>query len=246
MAVESIQMSAGFQTNPPLRRAENLALAYQEIVTVIVRLRSNRQAVADAEAFRANMRGVLRKAEQDAAAKGYTPEDARLATFAVVAFLDESVLNSSNPVFADWARKPLQEELFGGHVAGEIFFQSVERLLARKDSSDLADLLEVYYLCLLLGYRGRYSVGGIDQLRGIKDSMAEKVRRIRGPAQPGFAASAPSADAVPARRSDPWVRGLALASAASLLLALALFTGFKWSLSSGISELSSVTLRGNR
>ena len=49
---------------------------------------------------------------------GYSAEDVKLAGFALVAFLDESVLASGNPVFADWPAKPLQEELFGTHVAG--------------------------------------------------------------------------------------------------------------------------------
>ena len=46
----------------------------------------------------------------------------------MVAFLDESILNLRNPVFADWPRKPLQEELFGHHMAGEIFFQNLQPL----------------------------------------------------------------------------------------------------------------------
>ena len=69
-----------------------------------------------------------------------------MATLAVVGFLDESILNTRNPLFADWPRKPLQEELFGIHMAGEVFFQNVEQLLGRNDSADLADLLEVHYL----------------------------------------------------------------------------------------------------
>ncbi len=55
----------------------------------------------------------------------------QLATFAAVAFLDESMLNSQNPIFADWLRKPLQEELFGTHIAGETFFQNLQQLLGR-------------------------------------------------------------------------------------------------------------------
>jgi type VI secretion system protein ImpK len=87
---------------------------------------------------------------------GYTSEDVRLAAFAVVALLDESALNARQPALADWARRPLQDELFGGHLAGEWFFQHVEQLLARPDSAALADVLEVHQLVLLLGFRGRY------------------------------------------------------------------------------------------
>jgi len=45
------------------RRGWNLALGFQEIFTAVVRLRYNRQAVPDAEAFRAQMRQALRVAE---------------------------------------------------------------------------------------------------------------------------------------------------------------------------------------
>jgi type VI secretion system protein ImpK len=76
-----------------------------------------------------------------------------------VAFLDESVLNSQAPIAADWRRQPLQEELFGRAIAGNVFFQNLKQLLRRNDSADLADMLEIYYLCMLLGYGGRYSYG---------------------------------------------------------------------------------------
>ena len=70
---------------------ENLALIYQEILTVIVRVRSSRQVARDAKVFRANMRGLLMKAEQQSNATGYPADDARLASFSLVAFLDESL-----------------------------------------------------------------------------------------------------------------------------------------------------------
>ena len=96
----------------------NLALIYQEILTAITRFRSNRQAVADAASFRNQIKAAIGVAEAEATRRGYAADDVRLATFAVVAFLDESILNSNNPIFADWPRMPLQEELFGVHTAG--------------------------------------------------------------------------------------------------------------------------------
>ena len=52
------------------RRVWNLALAFEEVFTAIVRLRYNRQAVPDAESFRARMRQALRVAEQEARSRG--------------------------------------------------------------------------------------------------------------------------------------------------------------------------------
>jgi type VI secretion system protein ImpK len=166
----------------PLTRAANLALIFQEALTVTVRLRSNRQAVNDADSFRRHVREALKNAAQEARdSGGYSTDDIKLATFAVAAFLDESVLSLQNPLFANWPRMSLQQELFRTHMAGEIFFQNLESLLGKPDSQDLADLLEVHYLCLLLGYRGKYSQGGTGELQSTMRATAEKIRRIRGP-----------------------------------------------------------------
>src|SRR3712207_2923562 len=104
-------------------RRGQLALTLQEAFTAVVRLRSNRQVAANVEAFRAQMKQVLAAAEQEARRIGYAGDDVRYALFALIAFIDESVLNSSQPMFADWGRRPLQEEVFGGHTGGELFFQ---------------------------------------------------------------------------------------------------------------------------
>jgi type VI secretion system protein ImpK len=216
---------------------QNLGLVFQEVLTAIERVRAKRESVADAESFRKDMRQALNEANQEGRRHGYSPEDIRVAMFAVVAFLDESILNSRIPAFADWPRKPLQQELFGGHQAGEVFFQNVDKLLAQSDSSVLADLLEIYLLCVLLGYGGKYSVVGRGELRSISDRMAERIRRIRG----GSADLSPSwapqrGTAVPAP-ADPWVRRLGVAAAVSFCLGLLLFLIFKISLSSGASGL---------
>src|SRR5450631_2223786 len=149
------------------RRVENLAYVFQELLTVGERLRSNRQQVADAPSFRAQIWAAVRQADDDARRRGYSADDIELATFAVIAFLDESILNLRLPVFADWPRQPLQEERYGHHIAGEIFFQNLQKLLGRSDSQELADLLEVYHLCMLLGFAGRYSMGGRGELRNV-------------------------------------------------------------------------------
>ena len=237
------QMHAGSSQGKSVsgfRGRETLASIYQEALTATARLRANRQLTNDAEAFRAQLRVVLQASENEAALHGYNAEDVRLATFAVVAFLDESVLNSANPVFANWPRMPLQEEMFGGHIAGEMFFQCIDRLLARDDSRDVADVLEIYALCLMLGYRGRYSLHGGEGLRAIVDSVMQKVWRIRGGPSALSPEWAPPAEAPRPKASDPWVRRLGIGAAACLFLAVLLLVGFKISLSSGASGLRSV------
>jgi type VI secretion system protein ImpK len=224
-----------------IRGPENLPLIFQEVFTAIERLRSNRQGVADSQSFRYHTREALKTAAGQALAAGYSPDDVKFATFATVAFLDESVLNSQNPVFTDWLRKPLQEELFGTHIAGEVFFQHLQRLLGRNDSADLADALEVYYLCLLLGFGGRYSAGNRGELAQVMSLAAEKIRRIRGPFGPLSPAWMLPQERV-VTRSDPLVRKLGfLALACAISMAL-LFGGYKAALGSGVADVRAIAV----
>src|ERR1035438_5169183 len=186
------------------RRGWNLALGFQEVFTAIVRLRYNRQAVSDAESFRAQMKQALRVAEQEARSRGCNAEDVKQVIFAVVAFLDESVLGCRNPVFADWPRLPLQAEFYGHQVAGEIFFQELQKGRNRPDSAETADLLEGYSLSLLLGFKGPSPGGG--DLRSIISAVQDKIRRVRGPLGALSPRGAIPADAVRLAQTDPWVR----------------------------------------
>src|SRR5580698_6286708 len=240
MGSTPIQPLGSYRGSSPAmdRRGWNLALGFQEVFTAVVRVRYNRQAVQDAETFRGQMRQALRVAEQDARSHGCSPEDVNQVIFGVVAFLDESVLSSGNPVFANWPRLPLQAELFGHQLGGEMFFQELQKALNRPDSHETADLLEVYYLCLLLGFKGRYAAGG--DLRSIMSAVQEKIRRVRGPAGPLSPRGAIPADAVRLAQTDPWVRRLAIATLVSATLSVVLFVGFKMLLMSGASSISAL------
>jgi type VI secretion system protein ImpK len=225
---------------PQQRRTENLALAFQEVLTAIVRLRSGRQEVNDAELFRQQVRAAMRSAHQDATRLGYVEEDIRLAVFATVAFLDESVLNLQNPAFAEWVRKPLQEEMFGRHTAGEIFFENLKHLLGRRETQELADLLEVHQQCLLLGFAGRYSLSGRGDLHAIIEAVEDKIRRIRQPHGEISPYWRIPHQAFVQGSSDPWVKRFMWVAGSCAGLAVICFVLYKVMLSSGLSALESM------
>jgi type VI secretion system protein ImpK len=235
-----LKLGAPSEPQPVSRSRGQLALALQEPLTAIVRLGDNRQSATHAEVFRARMKQLLADTERVARQAGYGSEDVRLAIYAVVVFLDETVLNSSLAMFSDWPRRPLQEELFGGHTGGEVFFQNLQQLLARQESDQLADVLEVHQLCLLLGFQGRYSRMDRGELRGLTMVVSDKIQRIRGrlgDLSPGWAL--PSGESVPAAR-DPWVGRLAVALVSTLVVAGALYALFHFSLLSQMTELQAI------
>ena len=174
---------------------ENLPLLYQELLTGVVRLKGERQHLTDAEPLRRRTKGRLQEIERVAVAGGYDNRDVRDTHFAVVAFLDETIQHSNDPARAEWVRRPLAQELFGQADAGVVFFGKLEEFRSRRDSEQLADILEVYLLCLLLGFEGRYA-GKRGELEGLMDSVRMRVEHIRGRAdQISPSASLPPASA---------------------------------------------------
>lgn len=230
---------------PPVEtgvRRGRLAITLQEALTTVTRLRANKQVATDAEAFRARIKQVLATAEQDARAMGYNADDVRFALFAVIALLDETVLNSGQPMFAGWSSRTLQEEVFRVHLAGELFFQYLQQLMVRQDSADLADLLEVYSLCMLLGFKGRFSATQGSDVPVLIRAVGERIERIRG--KPGELSPAwrPSQSDIGKRR-DRWVPRLAIAAITTAVLAVGLFAFFAISLRSGTADMRTETAR---
>jgi type VI secretion system protein ImpK len=213
----------------------SLALCFQEALTAIVRVRFQRQQVQDSESFRAQMRRTLQSAMQEGRTLGYSSDTVQMGVFAAVAFLDESVLNLQSPVFSDWARRPLQEELFGGHLAGEMFFTNLRALLGQQDSAEVADALEVHCLCLEMGYRGRYALGDSGELHQVLRQALAKIERTRGPAQLMPPITAPAVP--PARTKDTWTRVLLLTTCVLAGLTVVAFGGYEILLGSGVSQV---------
>lgn len=219
-----------------------LALSLQEAFTVAVRLRAGRQVATDAASFRVHIKQLLAAADQRARSIGYDGDTVKLAVYAFIALLDESVLTSGQPMFADWARQPLQEEVFGEHMAGENFFRTVQDLLGRQDSEAVADLLEVYQLCMLLGFHGRYGRGDPAGVQTVMSAVHAKIHRIRGGVPATFAPDweLPVDEKVAAGR-DVLARRLGLAAAAAAALAALLFVFYHWRLDRLVQGLQSIT-----
>jgi type VI secretion system protein ImpK len=208
----------------------------QEILTAATRFRTGKQVAKDANAFRAQMKSLLVMSDQESRRLGYSGDDVRFALYAVVAYVDETVLNSGLPAFESWARNPLQLDVFGKHVAGEAFFAYLNQLLGRDDSEDLADLLEVYVLCLLLGFRGRYGADEQDHLETFTARTRDRITRSRGQATEFSAQWAPPATTVQPSR-DLLLRRLTIIACGLAGVALVMFVAYWFVLDGRASDV---------
>ncbi len=228
------------QAAPPPLRANNLSLAFQDVITVVLRVRYRTQRVADANGFRTSIRTMIATAAQEGRRLGYSDATTQMALYAIVGFLDESVLNSGDPVFQEWSRRPLQEEMFGGHFAGEYFFKHTDDLLNQPDSAEVADALELHAVCLLLGYRGKYAFGDNGEIAQIIRRIREKIARIRGQHVLCRVAAAPEVAAQ--KTGDAWVRRLVIITAVMLLVVLLGFAGYTMFLSNTLGSIRSTAM----
>jgi type VI secretion system protein ImpK len=218
-------------------RTSNLASCYENAITIIARLRSQQQNVQSSQVFRGNINAALKAAMEQARGLGYADQTVRLSFAGVVAFVDESILELQSPIFADWPQRPLALELFGNARMGEVFFENLRSLLASPDSHEVADCLEVYGLCLLLGFRGRYALTGAGEAESFIRPIKEKMARIRGRMMfLGSEAPMPEVKGGPA--FDRWSRTLAFAALGCFLIMLLAFCGFWITLNSGLSRLT--------
>jgi type VI secretion system protein ImpK len=161
-------------------RPDSLALLYQNVFTGIVRLQAGRQRLNDLVAFRRRIIDALQDVQKGAAAAGYRSSQVRDAEMAVVAFLDEAVLSLKDNARDAWAKQTLSLELYGESNAGEVFYERLNELSGDADSHRLADLLEVYLLCLLLGFEGKFSGSMHGLALRISDGLRRRIETIRG------------------------------------------------------------------
>lgn len=105
-------------------------------------------------------------------------QDVETAQFAFVAFLDETIITSDWALRDLWIANPLQMEFYGRFDAGEEFFVRLENLRQRPKSH--AGVLEIYYLCMAMGFEGKYQLEDKEKLRWIIEDTYSELRQILG------------------------------------------------------------------
>ena len=149
----------------------------QDFISMALIVRKGRQ-VTSVSAFEASVDTFFKALERDARSANYSVEQVKDTQYALCAFLDESVLRSGdNELRRHFELQPLQFRYFGVHLAGEGFFEKIDSL--RGDVKQNLDVLEVYHLCLALGFEGKFSLGQKDQLRYQAKTLGQDIARFR-------------------------------------------------------------------
>ena len=159
------------------RDDRRLAEVFAPCFALILHLREATD-YGDPEALRQRIKDLIARGEREAQRHGIPQDDIEQVRFALVAFLDETILSSNWPYRDQWIARPLQLELYERYDAGEVFFTRLEKVLA--EPKRYADVLEVYYLCMTLGFKGQYQLQDQARLRALIDEARRALEGVPG------------------------------------------------------------------
>ena len=129
---------------PPFSKAVDPIFLY--VLDLLDRIERNEMPVVSDE--RVRIRARIDQAEAQLGQR----EDWNLAKYALVAWIDDLLIEAPWEGRTAWENRPLEVELFGRREAYSAFYSKAV------DASALTkkDALEVFYVCVVLGFRGLY------------------------------------------------------------------------------------------
>lgn len=150
---------------------ENLTKLCTDIFIIVIRMRES-EDLGDPAALRKLIFHYLKLFKSNCRTLKYSNTVISNAVYALVAILDETVLSVPGECRNFWITNPLQLELYGDNIAGEEFYLRLEKLV--REAQKMRDVIEIYYLCLSIGFEGKYKLGNAQE----RDVVIDKIARI--------------------------------------------------------------------
>ena len=175
---DAAQMGSG--ATAPVAGLNPLLAAANPLLNLVPQLRATVQH-ADPSGLRDYLAQNIKGFEARAKAAGIAPEKVIAARYALCTLLDETA--SSTPWGSGsgiWASHSLLVMFHSETWGGEKFFQLLSKLAENPKAN--RDLLEFMYVCLTMGFEGRYRVidNGKAHLDALRERLAQMLRKERG------------------------------------------------------------------
>jgi type VI secretion system protein ImpK len=158
--------------NPLLQAASPLLILMGRLRTTVM--------PTDIGVLRRQTLEQIRDFEERARAGGIAPETVLAARYVLCAAVDEAVLSTPWGSQSEWREQTLLISLHREAWGGEKFFDMLQRISA--DPSRHIDLMELQYVCLALGFAGKFQVAerGQTRLAEVQSELFKKIRTFRG------------------------------------------------------------------
>ena len=141
-------------------------------------------ANADVESLRRQAIQEIRTFEERARRADIPAEDVLAARYALCTVLDEAVLHTPWGAQSDWSTQSLLVTFHREAAGGEKFFQILERVSA--EPQRYRALLELLYVCLALGFEGKYRLDerGAARLADVREELYRRIESVRESVEP--------------------------------------------------------------
>jgi len=128
----------------------------------------------------------IQKFEATAQREDIAPETIFIARYALCSTIDEFVMSTPWGSASIWNQQSLLSMFHKETHGGERFFQMLKKL--SQDPARNINLLELLYICLALGFQGRYRVSrdGSNELAAIREDLYQTIRRQRDEIEPAL------------------------------------------------------------
>lgn len=139
----------------------------------------NTSSHPDPTALHQKLAAEMREFETRAQKSGVAPETVFTARYVLCTTIDEFVLSTPWGANSVWRNQSLLRQFHQETSGGEKFFLLLNKLM--QDPAKNLDLLELMYICLSLGFQGRYRVesDGINSLEAIRENLYRIIRSQR-------------------------------------------------------------------
>jgi type VI secretion system protein ImpK len=161
--------------------------AAQPLLAIITQLRGSARH-PDPAGLRDELARAVASFEQTAAAAGAPRESIIGARYLLCTFIDETAASTPWGGQGAWASDTLLVRFHNETWGGEKSFLLLSRLSESPDKN--RHLLELFHLCLSLGFEGRYRVlpNGRAQLEQLRERLFQMIRKGRPDAEPALSA----------------------------------------------------------
>jgi type VI secretion system protein ImpK len=156
-----------------------LVAAASSLLSEVVRLKHSYEG-DDLHVLNQRLSSELKLFEHRALYDGAESSQVMAARYVLCTAIDEAVVTTPWGNESEWSQMSLLSSFHNETFGGEKFFQLLERL-SRNPVKHLP-MLELMYLCLSLGFEGKYRVmpRGMLELEAVRDSLYRQIRQLRG------------------------------------------------------------------
>jgi type VI secretion system protein ImpK len=159
-----------------MSQSQTMYWVCSDVLSLILQLRNSRDLPAP-DILQRRVLGLFETMMQNGREARIPEQDMIDAKYALAAFADEIIYHSNWPGKTQWLQNPLQLQFFQTNAAGDGFYTNLDNLHGQRGRAHVA---QIYFLCLALGFQGKYRLRNQEALVPVVEGLGNFVALSEG------------------------------------------------------------------